>query len=81
MLISFILPKYRLEHMNRIALVEDHERLSELLVKALLNAGIETDVFDRMEAASLAASHNAYAVLVVDRGLPDGDGLDLVRPQ
>ncbi|HWM70337.1 MAG: two-component system, OmpR family, response regulator QseB [Gammaproteobacteria bacterium] len=65
--------------MNRIALVEDHERLSELLVKALLNAGIETDVFDRMEAASLAASHNAYAVLVVDRGLPDGDGLDLVR--
>jgi DNA-binding response OmpR family regulator len=65
--------------MNRVALVEDHQRLSALLVKALLNAGIETDLFDHMEPASLAASNNAYAVLVIDRGLPDGDGLDLVR--
>lgn len=65
--------------MNRIALIEDHERLSVLLVKALLNAGIETDVFNQIEAAALAASNNAYAVLVIDRGLPDGDGLDLVR--
>jgi DNA-binding response OmpR family regulator len=65
--------------MNRVALVEDHQRLSALLVKALLNAGIETDVFDQMEPASLAASNNAYAVVVIDRGLPDGDGLDLVR--
>ena len=65
--------------MNRVALVEDHQRLAALLVKALLNAGIETDVFDQMEPASLAASNYAYAVLVVDRGLPDGDGLDLVR--
>jgi DNA-binding response OmpR family regulator len=65
--------------MNRIALVEDHARLSVLLGKALLQAGIETDTFDRMEPASLAARDNAYAVLVIDRGLPDGDGLDLVR--
>ena len=65
--------------MNRVALVEDHQRLSALLVKALLNAGIETDIFDHMEPASLAASNNDYAVLVIDRGLPDGDGLDLVR--
>src|SRR3984893_5845847 len=65
--------------MNRIALVEDHQRLSVLLCKALLNAGIETDIFDRMDPASLAARENAYAVIVIDRGLPDGDGLDLVR--
>jgi DNA-binding response OmpR family regulator len=65
--------------MNRIALVEDHERLSALLVKALLNAGIEADTFELMEPAALAARNNAYAVLVIDRGLPDGDGLDLVR--
>jgi DNA-binding response OmpR family regulator len=66
-------------YMNRIALVEDHQRLSALLAKALLSAGIETDIFDRMDPASLAARDNAYAVLVIDRGLPDGDGLDLVR--
>ena len=65
--------------MNRIALVEAHQRLSLLLSKALLNAGIETDVFDRIGPASLAARDNAYAVIVIDRGLPDGDGLDLVR--
>jgi DNA-binding response OmpR family regulator len=65
--------------MNRIALVEDHQRLSALLVKALLRAAIETDTFALMERAALAARDNAYAVLVIDRGLPDGDGLDLVR--
>jgi DNA-binding response OmpR family regulator len=65
--------------MNRIALVEDHQRLSALLGKALFDAGIETDIFDRMDPASIAARDNAYAVLVIDRGLPDGDGLDLVR--
>src|ERR1700738_3731397 len=65
--------------MNRIALVEDHRGLSVLLAKALLNAGIETDIFDRMDPALRAARNNAYGVLVIDRGLPDGDGLDLVR--
>jgi DNA-binding response OmpR family regulator len=65
--------------MNRVALVEDHQRLSALLAKALLNAGIESDVFQRIEPAARAAAENAYAVLIIDRGLPDGDGLELVR--
>lgn len=65
--------------MNRIALVEDNERMSELLGRALLDAGIEADIFERLEPASLAARDTAYAVLVIDRGMPDGDGLDLVR--
>ena len=65
--------------MNRIALVEDHQRLATPLTKALRNAGIETDVFEQIAPALLAATQHAYAVLVIDRGLPDGDGLDLVR--
>ena len=65
--------------MNRIALVEDHERLSALVHKALAGAGIEADAFTRIESAWLALRSTPYAVLVVDRGLPDGDGLSLVR--
>ena len=65
--------------MNRIALVEDHPRLSELLVKALRNAGIEADVFGEIELALHAVTQQPYAALIIDRGLPDGDGLELVR--
>ena len=65
--------------MNRIALVEDHQRLATLLTKALRDAGIETDAFEQIAPALLAATQHAYTVLVIDRGLPDGDGLDLVR--
>lgn len=65
--------------MNRIAVVEDHERLAALVRKALAGAGIEADVFARIDAAWHALQDTPYAVLVVDRGLPDGDGLALVR--
>jgi DNA-binding response OmpR family regulator len=65
--------------MNRIALVEDHERLSMLVRKALAAAGIEVDVFDRIASARHAVAERAYGAIVVDRGLPDGDGLSLVR--
>jgi DNA-binding response OmpR family regulator len=65
--------------MNRIAVVEDHERLAALVRKALAGAGIEADVFARIDTAWHALQDTPYAVLVVDRGLPDGDGLTLVR--
>ena len=65
--------------MNRIALIEDHSRLAELVRQALGNAGIETDVFHAMEPAWLALRDITYGVVVIDRGLPDGDGLHLVK--
>lgn len=65
--------------MNRIAVIEDHERLSLMVVKALSAAGIEADVFARIDSAWLALKSTPYALIVVDRGLPDGDGLSLVR--
>jgi DNA-binding response OmpR family regulator len=65
--------------MNRIAVVEDHERLSALVAKSLSAAGIEADVFARIDSAWHALQQTPYAVVVVDRGLPDGDGLSLVR--
>jgi DNA-binding response OmpR family regulator len=65
--------------MDRIALVEDHPRLSALVRRALGEVGIEADCFGSIESAWQALRNTSYAAAVIDRGLPDGDGLDLVR--
>ena len=64
---------------NRIALVEDHSRLSGLVKRGLASAGIVTDAFSTLESAWHGIVRQPYAAAVIDRGLPDGDGLDLVR--
>lgn len=65
--------------MSRIALIEDHPRLAQLICKALQQVGMAADVFPRLQAAWPEIRDGQYQVIVVDRGLPDGDGLDLVR--
>lgn len=65
--------------MNRILLVEDHERLAGLMCKGLSAAGIAADVLTCIDAAWGALQQIPYGALVLDRGLPDGDGLDLLR--
>ncbi len=65
--------------MNRIVLVEDHFRLAGLIGKALEKVGIQVDAFERMESAWLSLKDADYAAAIIDRGLPDGDGLALVR--
>jgi DNA-binding response OmpR family regulator len=65
--------------MSRILLIEDHERMAQLIRKALLAAGIGVDVSDRINAAWSAVQQMPYQALVLDRGLPDGDGLVLLQ--
>jgi len=65
--------------MTRIALVEDNPRLAQFVRQALGAAGIESDVFSEIETAWAAAQQSTYEVFVIDRGLPDGDGLSLVK--
>jgi len=65
--------------MSRIAIIEDHERLAEIVCLALAAAGIESDLFRTISEAAYGVSRADYAVLIVDRGLPDGDGLSFVR--
>lgn len=65
--------------MSRILLIEDHERLARLISKGLAAAGIGVDVFGRADAAWAALQQMPYQALVLDRGLPDGDGLVLLR--
>lgn len=65
--------------MNRIALLEDHDRMAAMICKAFLSAGIEVEVYERMATARAALQDMSYSAVIVDRGLPDGDGLELVR--
>ncbi len=65
--------------MNRILLVEDHERLALLVSSGLSAAGIAVDVVPRIDAAWSALQQVSYGALVLDRGLPDGDGVRLLK--
>lgn len=64
---------------SRIALVEDHERLASLIERGLGSVGMAVDVLPTLASAWHALGGQAYALAIIDRGLPDGDGLDLVR--
>lgn len=65
--------------MNRVLLVEDHERLATLISRQLSVAGIAVDVFDRIDFAWQAIQQLGYQAIILDRGLPDGDGLALLK--
>jgi DNA-binding response OmpR family regulator len=65
--------------MSRILLVEDHERLAGLISKGLSAQGIAVDVVARGDAAWAAMTQVSYQALVLDRGLPDGDGIKLLQ--
>ncbi|HXN69784.1 MAG TPA: response regulator transcription factor [Bradyrhizobium sp.] len=63
----------------RLLVVEDNEQLAELVTKGLQAAGYETDVLSTLEEASAVLRTTFYAGLILDLGLPDGDGLALLR--
>ncbi|PTB22608.1 DNA-binding response regulator [Trinickia symbiotica] len=65
--------------MPRVAIIEDHERLAGMLRQALAGAGIEADLFGNVGEATYGLHRADYAALIIDRGLPDGDGLALLR--
>ncbi len=63
----------------RLLIVEDNEELAELLAKGLRTAGYEADLLSTVEDARAVLSTTFYAALILDLGLPDGDGLALLR--
>jgi DNA-binding response OmpR family regulator len=63
----------------RLLVVEDNEQLAELVTKGLQAAGYEIDVLSTLEEASAVLRTTFYAGLILDLGLPDGDGLALLR--
>ncbi|MBV8650936.1 MAG: response regulator transcription factor [Alphaproteobacteria bacterium] len=63
----------------RLLLIEDNERLSSLLEKGLGFAGFDVDIVTTATDAEEALRAAGYAAVVLDLGLPDGDGFNLLR--
>lgn len=63
----------------RLALVEDNQRLAELMRDGFAALGFAVDSFDTLQSARAALESAHYDLLVLDLGLPDGDGVSLIR--
>jgi len=63
----------------RALVVEDDLRLRSLVVRALTRAGLACDEASKIEEAEELIELHRYDLLVLDRRLPDGDGLDVCR--
>jgi DNA-binding response OmpR family regulator len=63
----------------RLAVVEDNPELAQLLTRGLKAEGYETDLMTTVAEARAAVSTTRYAALILDLGLPDGDGLSILR--
>ncbi|GGD15861.1 response regulator transcription factor [Aureimonas glaciei] len=63
----------------RLLLVEDSQRLLELLTDTVHEAGWRIDGVGTLADARSALAGAEHDILVLDLGLPDGHGLDLIR--
>jgi DNA-binding response OmpR family regulator len=63
----------------RLLLVEDNVSLVQLISKGLANAGFEVDTASGVAESFDALAAATYAAIVLDLGLPDGDGTAVLR--
>lgn len=63
----------------RLLIVEDNIELSRLVANGLTAAGYETDVVSSVGEARDAVRSVSYAAMILDIGLPDGDGLSILH--
>jgi len=63
----------------RLLVVEDNEQLAHLLTRGLETAGYDVDLVTAAGEARTALTTTSYAALILDLGLPDGDGLSILR--
>lgn len=63
----------------RLLVVEDDTRLSEVLVDNLQKSGFVADAVHCARQAHGVLQDIAYDAVILDRGLPDGDGIELLQ--
>lgn len=62
----------------KLLVVEDHARLAGLLRKGLTAGGFSVDCAATGGEALALTEHTGYDLIILDLGLPDVDGLDLL---
>lgn len=62
----------------RILLVEDEPEMADALTTVLRRHGIIVDFAPNLSTAREALEHDVHDVVLIDRQLPDGDGITLV---
>ncbi len=71
-------PIQRKDNVMRVLFVEDHPPLAEAVLDALRRAGFSVDHVTTAAEAREIAAMGAFALVILDLGLPDGDGLTLL---
>ena len=62
----------------RILLIEDHVRLAQTLIDGLATYGFGVDLFTTAEDGLIASKSNSYSAVILDLGLPDRDGIEVI---
>jgi DNA-binding response OmpR family regulator len=62
----------------RLLLVEDNERFAALLKTGLGRSGFAVDIITTADDATAALKSGRWDIVVLDLGLPDADGLDVL---
>jgi DNA-binding response OmpR family regulator len=65
--------------MTRILVVEDELAVADVIELALRRVGFEIDVVSGRRAAESKLEPGRFAAVILDLGLPDGDGTELCR--
>ena len=63
----------------RLLVVEDNAKLPRLMARLLVGGGMVVDVTETAEDARAALAVATYDIILLDLGLPDGDGIELLH--
>src|SRR5262245_23821104 len=63
----------------RLLLVEDNKRLADFVSRGLRSAGFAVDVVHLADDALAALATVRYEVCILDLGLPDADGITVLK--
>jgi len=65
----------------RLLLIEDNRRLANMVAQGLVREGFVVDHRDTLSSAGEALEVAGYDLVVLDIGMPDGDGLTFLKDQ